>query len=353
MGERSKVQQGGTRRRWVAGWAVAATLALASCGPELSRISSVETLRILGVRKSAPYARPGESVTLRMLWEDGRTELPEEVQTFFAFWCLNPPGNAYSQCLSQPPTADAEFVLNQDEFTLTIPENALREDALDPDALPRGSAFVFYGVCAGELQLGALDAQAAAAGDDLLPLCVDENGKVLGAEDFVIGYSQIFVFEELRNENPILTGLEFKGQPVEVDCIDDECVGPYAVPDLEGCEEGVICLESCEEDGDVMECDSEEIEAIVARESVQEDSLSAESFGRDLEESIWVSYFIDRGLIAPEVKLVNDAELGFRDEAQSEVYPPAEPGPVRVWAVVRDNRGGTAWLRAPGYVRAR
>jgi len=36
----------------------------AGCGPELDSISNINTLRILGLKKSAPYARPGETVQL-------------------------------------------------------------------------------------------------------------------------------------------------------------------------------------------------------------------------------------------------------------------------------------------------
>src|SRR5690606_9223307 len=99
----------------------------AGCGPELDPISQVKTLRIMGVSKSAPYARPGETVDLHMLWEDGRSELPDKVESFFGFWCVNPPGNTYSQCLTAPPSVNPPvFVSNQSNFQITIPEASLR-----------------------------------------------------------------------------------------------------------------------------------------------------------------------------------------------------------------------------------
>src|SRR5690606_12215025 len=55
------------------------------CGPELDRISELKTLRILGVKKSAPYARPGESVELEMFWEDVGPGAPRPVTRFIGF----------------------------------------------------------------------------------------------------------------------------------------------------------------------------------------------------------------------------------------------------------------------------
>jgi len=330
---------------------VAAGALLMACGPTLERPSSVTGVRIMGVRKSAPYAHPGETVHLQMLWEDGRAELPDEVEIFFGFWCLNPPGNSYVGCLTTEPSIEPTFEFGVTEFDVEIPEDSLLESDV-PDARPAGSAFVFYGVCAGEFQVPDLDEEGLEP-EDLVPQCVDENGEQVDADDFVIGYSQIFIYDELRNENPILRGLKQGDEELTVDCIDAACDEPYAVPDLEGCEDGVLCLEACKDD-DVspFDCPHVSIEAMVDEESVEDDAIAAD-FGTKQEESIWVHYFVDRGAIGSELKLINDAVAGFQKDFSTTLYSPEEPGPVRVWAVVRDNRGGTAWLRVPGFVKPR
>jgi hypothetical protein len=41
---------------------------------------------------------------------------------------------------------------------------------------------------------------------------------------------------------------------------------------------------------------------------------------------------------------VNDATRGWNEKNEAEYTAPAEPGPVRVFAVVHDNRGGVAWV---------
>jgi|SRR6187551_298496 hypothetical protein len=339
-------------KRLVAGLALltatAAAASMVGCGPTLARISSLEALRIMGVRKSAPYARPGETVHLQMLWEDGRPELPDQVETFFGFWCLNPPANSYAACLTTEPSVEPSFDFGVTEFDVEIPEDSVIAHPDIEGSIPSGMAFVFYGVCAGKMEVPELSGDVEP--EDLVPRCVDAAGEQLGADDFVIGYSQIFIYDELRNANPILTGLKQDGEELEVDCINEECEEQFVVPDLDGCQEGVLCLEACEDDGDVALCPSTPVEVIVDPASAEVDEV-AKSFGTDQEESIWVSYFIDRGGVNSEVKLVNDAVQGFQSSFETNLYAPAEPGPVRVWAVVRDNRGGTAWLRAPGYVK--
>lgn len=325
--------------------------AAVGCGPRLERISSITGLRIMGVLKSAPYAHPGETVHLQMLWEDGRPELPKHVETFFGFWCLNPPSNSYTQCFTTEPSIEPSFEFDVTEFDVHIPEDSLIESDV-PDARPSGSAFVFYGVCAGEFEVPDLEGDVDDP-EEIVPKCVDENGEQVGAEDFVIGYSQIFIYEELRNNNPILLGLKHDDQELSVDCIDADCDEPYGVPDIDGCEEGVLCLEACEDDSiDPFMCPHESVEVIVDEASVEPDEVAAD-FGSEQEESIWVHYFVDRGAVGSEVKLINDALAGFQESFASNIYAPMEPGPVRVWAVVRDNRGGTAWLRAPGFVEPR
>lgn len=324
---------------------------LLGCGPELEPISDLKTLRILGVRKSAPYARPGEKVDLKMLWEDGRSDLPE-VETFFAFFCMNPPADLYSQCLAGPPKVTPQFSFGETEFSLSIPDDALRGDDRDSELPDYGTVFVMYGVCAGTLT-GESDAEDASSGELLLPGCVDDEGQSVGSQNFILGYSTIFVFEELRNENPLVKGFVVGDEEVEIDCVDEACEGPMEVPDLSDCQEGVACFEACPDDGDFLECPEITLGALIDEESAEADSLALAAYDRELEESIWVSYFVDRGRLTPPLKLVNDADLGWRSDFSTKFYAPAEPGPLRLWAVVRDSRGGSSWTRLPAFVKAK
>jgi hypothetical protein len=331
-----------------------------ACGPELDPISTVETLRIIGVRKSAPYARPGERVDLQMLYEDGSGE-ERDVETFFAFWCVNPPGDLFSQCLSEPPNEEvgAQFVNNSSSFTINLPQDSLRDSLVDPSLPRQGTAFVFYGVCAGRLdgdlvKNGMLNEDAfdgAPTGEALIPRCLDEDGNELGADHFVTGYSTIFIYEELRNENPIITGFEVDGESVEVDCIDEECDAPFAVPDLDGCVDGVPCLKACKDDGELGLCPETKMTVKIDERSAEGDSYAELAYGANLEESLWVSYFVDRGGVTAPLRLVNDATAGWQSDFGSGLLAPKEPGPVRIWAAVRDNRGGVSFTRVPAYIK--
>lgn len=351
----------------------------ASCGPELEPIARISGIRIIGVRKSAPYARPGETVRLHMLWEDGGDEPPRDAQAFFAFWCVNPPGGLFSECLQQAPTITPTFSIGSNTTDITIPEDTLRPSASSPDAPPGGMAFVFYGVCAGHLRIAgnSLDgwgggagfavggagptsdavsdileqlADSGELGSALLPECVDDDGQPLGSDDFIIGYSTIFIFDELRNEHPVISDFRVAGESVAVDCVDDACDAPFEIPDLDACVPGVACFDACEEDG-APSCPDVELLPTIPESSAEVDEYAREAYGDDLTESVWVSYFVDRGGLSADVRLVNDPTTGWSPDQASGFRAPREPGPVRIWAAVRDNRGGVSWARIPGYVK--
>jgi hypothetical protein len=340
--------------------ALLAALLSTACGPELDPISRVETLRIIGVRKSAPYARPGERVELQMLYEDGSGE-ERDIETFFAFWCVNPPGDLFSQCLSEPPNEEvgAQFVNNSSSFAIDLPQDSLRDSLIDPSLPRQGTAFVYFGVCAGHLEgelvkNGVLNEDAlsgATTGDALIPRCLDEDGNELGADDFVVGYSTIWIYEDLRNENPIITGFEVNGKAVTLDCLDEECDALFAVPELDGCVDGIPCLDACDEDGQIGICPEIEMSVQVEERSAEADSFAELAYGAQLEETLWVSYFVDRGSVSAPLRLVNDATEGWQSDYGSAILAPKDAGPLRVWAAVRDNRGGISWTRFPAYVR--
>src|SRR5690606_37704277 len=261
----------------------------------------------------------------------------------------------------QPPNDEvgAQFINNSSSFSIDLPENALRDSLIDPSLPRQGSAFVFYGVCAGRLdgelvKGGMLNEDAlknVKDGQALIPRCLDEDGNELGPDDFVVGYSTILIYENLRNENPIITGFRVNGQPAQIDCIDEECDEPFPVPEMEGCETGIPCIEACEDDGALGLCPEVKMTVEVDESSAERDSFAELAYGSILDESIWVSYFVDRGSVQAPLRLVNDATLGWQDDYGSAILAPKAAGPLRIWAAVRDNRGGVSWIRLPAYVK--
>ena len=48
-----------------------AALGVFGCGAEFDPPTEIKSLRVFGVQKDLPYARPGETVSLTLSWHDG------------------------------------------------------------------------------------------------------------------------------------------------------------------------------------------------------------------------------------------------------------------------------------------
>src|SRR5262245_54382919 len=87
------------RARMGAGWRSRLALglgllALAGCGVEFDPASEISGLRVLAVKKSSPYARPGERVDLSLLWHDSVAGRPPPQIAWVAV-CENPPADLF------------------------------------------------------------------------------------------------------------------------------------------------------------------------------------------------------------------------------------------------------------------
>ncbi len=389
-------------------WLAVSLLALTGCGAELERSSEVETLRVLGVQKSKSYAKAGDEVTFSMLWHDpeGRDITP----VWFALdagdsllpICVNPPRDSYFSCLGLHAAAfsgvegvplglSLESLSHEgDSITLTVPRSTLEiETPVDPIHLPSledcsetddscsevyhpatdaenlpdfGSMFVFFALCPGKL---SYDAEVK---EGFGLLCLDQNGEPLGPQDFVIGYSQIFLYRDFDNANPVVTGMLVDGEKADA-CIGTECLdGGTDRP--EECGEGVPCLDVCTE-SDEDNCPEISVKPVIPQtytsdesvsgcrgskapfecDNAQPDEVSQLAYGRNVTEQMWIRYYTDQGRMASEVKLLNDSTTGWNSDYGTDLRLPKEKGPLRLWAVVYDNRGGQDWVRVDAVVR--
>lgn len=324
-------------------------LCLAGCGIEFDPGSEVSSLRVFAVQKDRPYAQPGEAVTLRMLWHDGSPTRGRPVQRLWLSGCFNPPADLYAGCFSNfagvsPDPANGALppgvsVGLGDEFTFKVPDDIIASHAPSPDPTqpPFGVSFVFFAACAGNIEFGGASEQAG------FPVrCLGPDGKPLGGNDFVAGFTQVFAYGDVRNENPQITGFEFNGKEVTPDCIDAQCLG-LETPPPDCSKTPELCIAACEKDGDAK-CPEIIVRSVVAKTSAEQDAIAARA-GRNFQEQLWMNYYAERGSLSSGVKLVNDAVSGFNDDSSTKLRAPKATGALRLWAVVHDNRGGTAWAR--------
>lgn len=347
------------------------------CGPEFDPPSEVAGLRVLGVQKSEPYAQPGRDVELRLLYHDGAFpddtsddlmdgSTPRPISVAWLTGCWNPPGDSYAGCFARFVSSEAGSLSLEygNRITLrTKPAPIQPRPAPNPDY---DLSYVFFAVCAGTI---GIDATAREG----LPLrCRDESGRDLGSKDFVVGYSAIYVFAErsdgtpYANQNPEVTGFALNGAelPEAVSCVGDSCLADCSEPmgcvqtavvEAENCGEGgspcLPRLPRCKDDGDPIGCPGYDIRPLYdLSEPAEPDQVPNDTFGRGNTEQMWINYYTTRGAVKSPVRLLNDATTQYNEDFGTEFYAPSTPGPVRVWAVVHDNRGGMSWAGAALYI---
>ncbi len=335
--------------------AVCAAASLA-CAPDFDPPSEIKTLRVLAVQKDRPYAAPGEDVTLSMLWHDGTSRAPRDVQVMWLSGCKNPAGDLFAGCFESfagadlgsvacDPGADVNVCFGN-EFTFRVPSSIISERPPPQDpAQPRyGLSYVFFAACG-----GVIGPAPSGGGSFEFPIACfadAEMTKRLGPEHFVAGYTAVYSYESIRNTNPIVTGFEFNGVPVDPICIGADCADrSNDPPEPVDCQAGnVPCVFACEDDGD-EKCPKFEIKPIVDRASAERDHISSNLESKELEEQMWINYYVDRGGLKSDVRLLNDALRGWNEDYGTEFRAPKKTGPMNVWAVVHDNRGGVEWVR--------
>ncbi|OQB10023.1 MAG: hypothetical protein BWY17_04410 [Deltaproteobacteria bacterium ADurb.Bin207] len=302
-------------------------IAVTGCEEGFDPPSKLNTLRVLGVQADKPYPKPGETVELRMLWHDGKSpvDAPRPVQIVWIGGCFNPAGDLYYLCYPQmaeklsqiekdPSLIDKLFGFG-DTFSLDIPADIIANRPAVPGAEPYGLSYVFFAACAGQLA-------PSEPGDDGLPFgCFDETGRRLGADDFVPGYFGLYSFADRTNDNPIVVGLMINGHLID----------PSQEPSFPRCTKGA--------------CHDLQLRAVVDPESAETNTGLVDSDGRVLSEQMWVEYLATAGKIERSPRLVNDASKGFNEDNGTAYEPPSEVGKQYLFAVVRDNRGGVAWVK--------
>lgn len=348
------------------------------CGAEFDPGSELTGLRVLAVKKSAPYARPGEAVDMTLLWHDSEPGRPPPQIAWLAI-CENPPADLFEACFALAPDftpeelaarislPDPAATVPNDRFSFVTSTDLIssRPPPAENSTTPYGVSFVFFAVCAGQLDV-LMTADAA------IPfVCYEEADGVQGfssgdtrrdSRDFIIGYSAVFAYDEYRNGNPLVDGFRFgdttlwPDAPAEVAaaapagavlasprdlCIGDDCGSAPSEDDGEPCLDA-LTLDTCVEDED---CPETELQPLIDPANAEPDQVASARGTQPLGEQMWVNYYTSGGELAEEVRLLNDAVAGFRPDSSTE-YRAADTARVsHVWAVAHDNRGGAEWAR--------
>lgn len=215
--------------------AAVSSLAL-SCAPGFTSGSKVQSLRVLAVQKDKPYAKPGDTVKLDMLYDDGPKDPnvlqdpkvpPRNIQITWYPGCENPAGDLYADCftgdalsgfiksLSAPLTGpEVTFPISKDIISSRPPPTNKKQP-------PYGLAYVFFVACAGKVQPNLN------AGANEFPIqCLSSTGDVLGPDDFVVGYLSVYAYENFQNANPKLNAPYFKidGRDAPAECVGVDCI---------------------------------------------------------------------------------------------------------------------------------
>ncbi|HEY2509521.1 MAG TPA: hypothetical protein VGI39_01575 [Polyangiaceae bacterium] len=332
-----------------------------ACAPAgFDSSTKIESVRILATRADGDksYARPGDTVTLQTLVVDGRTN-PTKPATLYwiPYLCQNPIDDVYAACFVPPSGTDAGAqggdagaglagilqtgvdltpYLPTGPYTFTVPSDIIaKHPPVQGVSDPYGLVIVFNIACAGHVRWAGIDPNA---GPQQIPLlCTDDSGTALSANDYVIGFTRVYVYDDRINANPEIDGIIVNGNEIRTNVAGSATPNPLALslPANNSCDGG---------------CDASTIDMDVPQSSwagaAPCDSADAGDPGTSCHKEIWVDYYAQGGGIDSEARLLYDVNQGKVTPTGPAVkyYPPDDPGPGTLWAVVHDNRGGVTWL---------
>ena len=337
--------------------------ALAGCGgADFDPPSLLKTVRVLGAKADKPYAKPGDTVQLELLAFDGRKDKPEPMQIFWIpFLCENPPGDLYYACFAAfggkaPPSATvggkplpsippqlaallkpgvdlSPYLPKGPTYTFTMPADAVTAHTPPQPPNPAyGVVVVFNVVCAGHVEVvdrDPNDPQSSPLG------CFDKSGKELGPDDYAIGFTRVYAYDQRTNQNPAIARILFDGKPLD----------PVAG----------ITYPHCTNDN-VGDCPHPQLDVDVpdASDEINEGDVDPQS-GQARKEEIWADWFVTDGggaINKNATELLYDPRFGrLTSDNQAEYRAPSGAGEGQLFVVVHDNRGGAAWQQIPIHVQ--
>ena len=358
-----------------------------ACGPsDFDPASLIESVRILASRSDKRYAQPGATVHLQVLAVDARpdasTNEPMEVY-WLPFVCVNPPKDAFYACFSQLEGMSANAaqagvgVDGGGAATLSgaisgwdggaesgvsggglgsLPGGSLRSIPTGQDiskylikgpraqfqlptdivsshpppskgTTPYGLAVVFNIACAGHIEIMPLDPNNQ--DPEQIPIgCFNAQHAQLTANDYVLGYTEVFAYDSLTNKNPVISSFSFRDASVPLDAAAEAGVSfPYCPAGTKKCPDNIAVLG-------------------VPDASWERDPQNLNGpDGGPLGEQIWVDYYTTMGTLSDDAILVFDPTEGRVVAPHPEnIQSITTKQRGTLWAVLHDNRGGADWI---------
>jgi hypothetical protein len=327
--------------------------------------------------------------------------------------CDNPPNNDPSKCLGQyagwldrisPVLADhslsstlAQFQVAQ-TFQYNAPENVLQNEVtVGGVTIHYGNSYVYFAACAGKL------VPAAGLTDQLPVQCRDRSSNaLLDQSRFVVGVTTIYAYDKILNHNPLFpvprncsaqslaqcamqqppqyaSAVPYSGKACSVDS-DCYAGSGSAVATVGGVPAGWACASNVGSDGVcaplVHPC-TNNVPGSCGLYDIGVELGVASFFLTGLDEtlifnppkSLWIDCYSNtgawpddphHGLSAPSASefvghnISKPADLDNYTAMDGCGYwqPPTQPtDQARVWAVIRDDRGGIGWLEKRVVVR--
>jgi hypothetical protein len=356
-------------------------LTTAACGGAgFDPPEKIKSLRILAVQKDKPYPKPGDEVNLKLLYWDGRPNAQSKPQAsvqFFPLPCVNPLGDIYYNCyknllalggllgggldgglgglpapgasISDASVSDASAMddggsteagaaapYDSDHtatFHFKVPLTDDRQMPIIHEGQqpghPYGLVYVFFSACAGRVDLRPPSVPNG------VPLVCLDGDKTLGPDDFVPGYTSLYVYDDDKhaNANPVIDDFLFRGMSVKDSPNLEDSEAGMGLQHIPRCSPGSSCAT---------------YEITVGMDELKNNEIDYDSVdtGTPLREQMWVAYYTTGGSFDHPLRLVRDASQGWNPLQSAQFTAPAEQGPVRLWAVAHDNRGGVAWVEA-------
>ncbi len=346
-------------KRWqaLAGGLVVVGAWAASCSPHSFQSATVvDTVRILASRATEPRARPGDTVKLDVLAIDGRRNPAEAMQIYWLPTpCVNPAGDAYYACFSQfgagggsdagaaldasgdagvatgplrPGVDLTPFLVTGASFSFTMPsEIIIPRSGVSPSY---GLVILFNFACGGHLELLPVD--PGSANPQQIPVgCFDSHHNQLGPDDFVFGFTRIYVYDQPNEVNPTITAVDVPGASLGID--GGMATAPFVVP---------LCIDS-----NANTCPHHSIGPVVP---------PSEPSGKQ----VWVDFFSTVGTFTSDARLLYGPMVSLKIPSETDngflarVAPPNDPSdrssiPAKnfIWMIVHDDQGGADWVTVP------